>query len=287
MSRGSSGRLALPIHMAEFSGHLALTAAARDGRTVLAEQSFRAPFHLSKPYWNADHGVLVVQVVNPTAGILAGDKLASQIVVESGASLVVTTPSASRVFKMDGGGSAESRQEFRVAGGGWLEFSPEPLVPHRGSRFRQATTLDVEPGGSVFFVDQLQPGRVAHNDEAWLWERLALELTVRLGGELILRERLDQTGESLHALARLAGSGPAACFANAVLVDEVADGPWRREIDQLNVDGLWVGVSALRKGGWSVRLVAADSVTLRQGLKDVRRVMATVVPRLAVDLRKL
>ena len=68
--------------MAEFSGNLALRAEARpDGRTVLAGQSFRAPFHLSKSYWDVDAGVLIVQVVNPTAGILAGDRLESSVAV--------------------------------------------------------------------------------------------------------------------------------------------------------------------------------------------------------------
>src|SRR6185369_2094376 len=109
------------------SGHLRLQAAVRaGGRTVLAGQSFRAPYHLSKPYWDADAGTLLVQVVNPTAGILEGDFLESAIGVEKGASLLVTTPSASRVFKM-AGGSAECRQHFTVAKGAWLEVLPEPL----------------------------------------------------------------------------------------------------------------------------------------------------------------
>ena len=272
--------------MAEFSGHLSLRAEARaDGRTTLAAQSFRAPFHLSKPYWDADAGVLIVQVVNPTAGILAGDKLESAIAVGTGAALLVTTPSASRIFKMEAG-AAESSQHFQVAAGGWLEVAPEPLVPHQGSRFRQSTSVDIEPGGQLFFVDQLQPGRVGH-DEAWRWDRLCLELTVRLGGELVLRERLDQTGEELRALATLAGSGPAACFANAVLVTDDGGGAWREELGRLHGDGLWVGVSALRRGGWSLRLVAPDSVKLRQGLKDVRRILSGSYPRLAADLRKL
>jgi len=120
--------------MVTLSGHLRLQAAARpDGRTVLAAQSFRAPYHLSKPYWDADVGALLVQVVNPTAGILEGDSLTSDITVERNAALLVTTPSASRVFKMKNG-SAECRQDFKVAKGGWLEVLPEPLVPHRARR---------------------------------------------------------------------------------------------------------------------------------------------------------
>lgn len=275
--------------MSEFSGHLQVRAARRaHGRTVLAAQSFRAPFHLSKPYWDVDAGVLIAQVVNPTAGILAGDRLESVIAVESEAALLVTTPSASRVFKMSEG-TAESRQHFTVARDGWLEVLPEPLVPHRGSRFRQQTRVDLAAGAALFFVDQLMPGRVRHRDEAWLWDRLRLELEVRLDGDLILRERLDQTGEELRSLAALAGSGPTACFANAILLsaETLETPPWRTELAALHGDGLWLGVSALRRGGWSLKIVAPDSVRLRKALREVRRILANYFPRLSADTRKL
>ncbi|HWA27162.1 MAG TPA: urease accessory protein UreD [Lacunisphaera sp.] len=272
--------------MNRFSGHLRLKAAvgARD-RTVLAGQSFRAPYHVSKPYWDADAGALLVQVVNPTAGILEGDFLESDIAVEEGASLLVTTPSASRVFKMKSG-SAECRQRFAVAKGGWLEVLPEPLVPHRGCRYRQVTQMEIEPGGELFFVDLLMPGRVAHRGEAWAWDRLCLETEVRLGGELILRERFEQGGDELKALAALAGSGPKACFANAVLVVE-GEAPWLPAVAALHGDGVWLGVSPLRRGGWSIKFVAPDGIRLRHTLGSMRQILARHYPRMACDPRKL
>lgn len=275
--------------MAEFSGHLQLRAARReDGRTTLAGQSFRAPFHVSKPYWDVDAETLLVQVVNPTAGILAGDRLESDIAVEAGAALCVTAPSASRVFKMTDGGAAESRQALRVAAGGWLEVLPEPLVPHRGSRFRQTTRIDVEAGGEAFYADLLMPGRVAHG-EAWAWERLVLEVEVRVGGELAVRERFDQGGAELKAFSGFAGSGDAACFGNVVVVGAARDddATWLEPVRALHGEGLWLGVSALRKGGWSVKFVAADGVRLRRALKDVRAALAERWPRLRCDPRKL
>lgn len=274
--------------MSTFSGHLQLQATARaDGRTALAAQSFRAPFHVSKPYWNADAGALLVQVVNPTAGILAGDRLESEIAVERGAALLVTTPAASRVFQMKGG-KAESRQRFAVAAGAWLEVMPEPLVPHRGCRYRQVTRIDVDAGGEIFFADLLFPGRVAHA-EAWEWEKLCLETEVRLGGELILRERFEQTGADLRALAQLAGSGPEACFGNAILIaaEGEGDAAWRAAVAALHDEDLWVGVSPLRRGGWSFKLVARDGRRLRRGLREVRQALVTRFPRLACDPRKL
>jgi urease accessory protein len=269
-------------------GHLRLRAAARaDGRTTLADQAFRAPFHLSKPYWDPEAGTLMVQVVNPTAGILAGDRLESEIAVDAGATLMVTTPSASRVFTM-ATGTAECIQRFTVGSEAWLEVSPEPLVPHRGCRYRQSTHIDVAPTGGLFYVDQLFPGRIGHG-EAWLWERLCLKLEVHSGGELVVRERFDHSGTELQQLAAFSGSGDTACFGNALLI---ADAPaskttWLAELRTLHRDKVWVGVSALRCHGWSIKVVAPDSIRLRETLREIRQTLATEFPGLACDPRKL
>jgi len=184
--------------------------------------------------------------------------------------------------------AAECRQHFTVASGGWLEVLPEPLVPHRGCRYRQVTRIDVQPGGELFFADLLFPGRVAHG-EAWEWEKLQLETEVRFDGELALRERFEQTGPDLRALAELAGSGPEACFGNAVLIaaEQRTDAAWRTHVAALQGEGLWIGISALRKGGWSIKLVASNGMRLRRGLRDVRQALAVRFPRLACEPRKL
>lgn len=271
--------------MAVFSGHLRLHAATRDDqRTVLAAQSFRAPYHLSKSYWNADAETLLVQVVNPTAGILEGDVLESDIRVDERAALLVTTPSASRVFRMKNG-SAECRQHFRVARDGWLEVLPEPLVPHRGSRYRQRTTIELESGGGLFFTDFLMPGRIGHG-ESWSWDRLCLETEVRIDGELVVRERFEQSGPELEALAALAGSGRKACFGNALLLASGSE-DWLPEVANLHGDGVWLGVSPLRRGGWSIKFVAADSIRLRRTLAALRQRLAQVFPRMGTPTRKL
>ena len=278
----------LVSNVTEFSGHLSLRAEAREnGQTFLAQQSFQAPFHLSKPYW--DGHALIVQVVNPTAGLLSGDRLVSEITVGSGAAVLLTSPSATRIFKMHEG-EAESRQHFTVEPGGWLECMPEPLVPHLGSRFRQRTAIDVAAGGELFFADLLMPGRIARG-EAWAWEKLCLELTLKVGGELILRERLDQSGPELKALAELSGAGEGACLANLVFVSPRLEPSvsWRAALIALHGDGVWVGLSRLRgeAGGWSLKLIAPDNVALRKTLKRVRQILVGSLPRLASDPRKL
>ncbi len=277
--------------MAEFHGQLSLRAEVRsDGRTAIGAQAFRAPYHVSKPYWDADTGTLLVQVVNPTAGILSGDRLESSVEVAPGAAVLLTTPSASRVFKMREG-EANSTQRFTVESGGWLEVLPEPLVPHRGSVFHQRTELVVAEEGAAFYADLLLPGRVAHG-EAWEWKKLVLELDVRRAGERLLHERFEQDGAGLRALAALAGAGEGACFGNAVVIGpgvSAASAPaWRDQLHALHTDGVWVGASQLRlNGGWSIKFIAPDGVRLKETLAAIRHALATVCPHLACDARKL
>ena len=59
------------------AGHLELVCDVDSrGWTRLGHQSFRAPYHLSKPHHDA--GALVLNVVNPTAGLLEGDRSAER-----------------------------------------------------------------------------------------------------------------------------------------------------------------------------------------------------------------
>lgn len=274
--------------MSVLEGQLGLRATRHeDGRTVLAEQFFQAPFHLSKPHWEPAAEVLHVQVVNPTAGILAGDALRSEVTVEAGAAVLISTPSATRIFKMDADGAATSTQRWQVAAGGWLEVMPEPLVPHRGSRFHQETIVEAEPGAGVLLIDQLMPGRLAHG-EAWQWDRLVLGLTVRIGGELVLRERFDHGGPALQALSEFHGTGPAACFANLLLVlPDIDVAPaWRTEVQGLHAAGVWLGVTALRGSAWSLRIIAPGPIALRDTLASVRAILREAYPRLGCSLRR-
>ena len=276
--------------MAELAGHLNFRAVPRaDGQTVLRDQSFRAPFHLSKPYWDPEARVLMVQVVNPTAGILAGDELELRLGVERGAALIVTTPGASRVFTMRHG-AALARQQISVADDAWLEWIPEPLVTHRASTFRQITRLDLGASASLFYADQWMPGRLGHG-EAWAWSQLELHLEVRQANRLVLCERMAASGPELRELAAFHGCGNEACFLNAVLAGPAlvpAEGTWRIALERLQQPGLWLGVSSLSgQAAWSLKVVTENPLRLRESVHAIRAALAPHLPYLATDLRKL
>jgi len=274
-----------PDHVPAFSGHLLLEAAPDGGgRTVLARQSFRAPFHLSKPY--AHDAALQVQIVNPTAGMLEGDRLELDVTVRAGAALLVTTPSHARAFRARGAGGVACRQRLAVEAGGWLDWWPEPLVPHAGSDYRQETSIAFAAGASLFFCDAVAPGRIARG-ERWAWRRLALGLTVTEGARPILRERFDLAADHAAQLAQLAGQ-PDAWLATCVLVG-AGDEPERwAALRTLHAGPVWIGASRLPAvRAHALRIIAPDGGQLRGTIAAVRRIFAPVLPGLGVPLRRV
>ena len=274
-----------PAPPAAFAGHLHLEAEADPaGRTILARQSFRAPFHIGKGYW--DGHALQVRVINPTAGILEGDRLELAVKVGAGAALLLLTPAATRAFRMTAG-LATCRQDFTVAPGGWLECAPEPLFPHRASDYRQDSRLAVAAGGELYYVDALAPGR-AGGGELWAWRRLRIGLEVELAGKLLLRERLDCAGAELERLAAFHGSAEA-WLATVVLISArltPEDGLWER-IRALEGPGCRIAPTRLRGAGWVVRIIAASSPKLRGALDALRVLCAAALPKLRGDLRRV
>jgi len=254
--------------MSGLSGHLRLVCSAGErGRTYIREQSFRAPVHLSKPHQEED--VLVVNIVNPTAGLLAGDRVRYDVAVESGARVLLTAPSASRAHRIVEG-EARVTQEFRVASGGWLESWPEMFIPQGGARYRQQTAVRVEEGGEALLIEMIAPGRTA-SGEVFAFVELDWETEVFLGGTKIARERYTLKPESpmLAAMkAQFAEAYYASCFVVSPHLRAESES-WRR-IHDLHRDDAWVGCSALVRGGWAIRVLAAGSVALRRTVAAIR-----------------
>jgi urease accessory protein len=270
--------------MAGLNGHLRLTCAADEhGRSYLRSQSFRAPIHLSKPH--EDEGVLVVNVVNPTAGLLAGDRIDCRVCVESGARLLVTAPSASRAHCAPDG-YAELVQEFDVASGAWLDVWPELFIPQGGARYRQRTLLRVAEGGEALLFETLAPGRVAMG-EVFAFTSLDWETDILLGEERIARERyhLSPQSEGVCALkAQFATGYYASCF--AVSPRLTVDAPCWTAIHALQDADAWIGCGPLRRGGWVIKVLASGSVVLRRKLGAIRRELHAALGRREPSLRR-
>jgi urease accessory protein len=265
-------------------GHLDLVCAPDSrGVSVLRHQSFRAPMHVSKPHHDAK--TLVVNVVNPTAGLLEGDRVNCRVSVEAGARLLLTTPSASRAHRMNRG-FAELRQELSVARGGFLEFWPELFIPQGGARYRQHTELKVEQGGELLFFESLAPGRVAAG-ESFAFHELHWETDLFFESVLTARERyrLSPDDESTRLLRQVFPNG---YYASAFIVTPRLDDahPYWQRLHDLHSREAWIGCGPLAGGGWVVKMIAKGSIELRRLLQQVRAELYTALGDAPPALRR-
>ena len=266
-------------------GHLHIVCVADAvGRTFIREQSFCAPIHLSKPHLDED--VLVVNVVNPTAGLFAGDRVQYRVRVESGAQVLLTAPSASRAHRIVEG-DARMEQEFHVAQGGWLESWPEMFIPQSGARYRQRTTVRVEEGGETLLIEMIAPGRTA-SGEVFAFAELDWETELFVGDEKIARERYRLTPES-PTLTALRARFPEAYYASIFVVSprlRPESECWAR-LQALQSDEVWIGCGALTRGGWTIRVLTSGSVALRKTIAEVRRELFLALERPMPSLRRV
>lgn len=249
-------------------GHLHIVC-ARDafGRNHLRKQSFRAPMHLSKAHEDADS--LVVNLVTPTAGVFDDDEIDFDIAVEAGARLVLTTPSSSRVYRSRDGGTGRVHKNLRVAAGGFLEFYPEPFIPHAGARYHQRNTLRLAEGAGAAFFEWLSPGRVA-SGERFQYAELRWDIDIWWAEQLAARERyaLSPGDESLSALTLMfAEAHYLGCFVlglESLPLDE---------IEALQSEKVYLGCGPLIAGGHAIKCVCDGALAARRTLRELRRLI--------------
>jgi urease accessory protein len=175
------------------SGYLRLGFERRDGTTILADLESRAPF-LAQRALHCDEALpdMAWLFVISTAGcVLQGDRMALDVVLGPGARAHVTTQSATKVHAMDANHARQS-QSFVVGDGAYLEYLPEPLLPHRDSRFASETRITIAPTASAICAEIVQPGRRHHHpDECFGATVLSLATAAaRPDGRLLFTEKL-------------------------------------------------------------------------------------------------
>jgi urease accessory protein len=251
------------------------------GRPALIGQYVSAPMHISKPWW--DDGLLIINAINSTAGLLDGDRIESSIEVRPGGAMLVTSPSATRAFRARSG-MAAVRQSIHVAPGGWLEMLPSLFIPHAGSNYFQETSIQLEAGARFLSFESFAPGRVA-SGEAWQFCRFESRFQLAWDSRPCARENYTLTPDSPSVRAlreQFPASCHAACYAAGVDFSDELLGA----ISALHQPDCWVGATRLDAPAVAVRVVAADNIRLSRGLAGIRGLLHGAFGRTVPALRR-
>jgi urease accessory protein len=231
---------------------------------VLRERRFTLPLQALEQMDLDGDGVATLLLLNPTGGILAGDRLDTDISLGPGSRVCLSTPSATRVYRSPGP-AAVQRVTIDIARGAALEWMPDHLIPSPGARLRQATEIMLARDATLLYLDAWAVGRIARG-EAWGFDLLDTTLLVRDAVSPLLRERCVLSGGAgRDGLGGTEGFGYVATFAAIRPGGEGWDDLARSL--QADLDGraadCRAAVTTLGRGGVLARLLCASAPALQ------------------------
>lgn len=271
-------------------GRLALSYVRQETRTVFARTNCRSPWHLFPPIYLDDSGAAYTLLLNPSGGLVGGDHLSIDMHLGPEAHVLISTPSANRVYRSLAATSVQD-VDIHLDSGAILEWFPEHTIPFAGSRFRQSIHVQLAEGATVILWDAIASGRIARG-ERWGFTSLDNEIRITTSSGLSVKEQY-----ALKPADRLSGLGLAEEWDYVgslfLIGDRVETGAWTflestvAEILETNQGQVLGAVSRPSAPGLVVKLVARSAPALTSILDSlwgaVRRALWNLPP---VVLRK-
>lgn len=121
-----------------WEAHLHLRFEKRKNKTVLSENRHRGPLSVQRPWYPEDE-VCHACILHPPGGVVGGDSLHLDLIVEQQGTALITTPGATKFYR-SGGAEALQRQLLQVNEGS-LEWFPQDTILHPGARARIDTNI--------------------------------------------------------------------------------------------------------------------------------------------------
>ena len=165
---------------------IALSASNRDGKTILDDVSFTAPYKIMTPFQKENGGIQVMPLC-ASAGIMKGDRQQFTYQIGEGANVEILSQSFEKIHKMDGG-SASRKIQIQVAPHAILSYYPQPVIPFADSAFDSEMIIHLADETSrLFLLEILSCGRNAH-EERFAYRRFSSKVKIYREGKMIYRD---------------------------------------------------------------------------------------------------
>ena len=270
-------------------GFLGLAFELCGARTILTERRFTLPLQALEPIDLDGSGAATLLLLNPTGGVLGGDRLETRVHLGVGTRVCLSTPSATRVYRSSGPASVQ-RVRVEVGEGAALEYLPDHVIPSPGARLVQSVDVTLAAGASAILCDAWAVGRAARG-EAWLFDLFDSATTIRDPEGFVLKDRITLRGG--RGWVGLGGAEGMAYVASFVCVAP-SRAAWDAIAHSLATDLLErvpvavSGVTSLARGGLIARVLAPSAPALQRAVETLwagcRRRLSGLPP---LTLRKM
>jgi urease accessory protein len=190
------GRVNAPVtrEVRGWLGQLELEIERAGERSLLARRRHLGPLYVQRPFYPEGPQLVHCYLLHPPGGVVGGDRLDISVSIAAGASALLTTPAAQKLYRSAGAESALDTH-LTLAAGATLEWLPSETIVFDGARARQRTRIELAPDAGLLGWEVSCLGRPA-NGIRFDNGRVVLGLEIQRSGTPLLIERLTIDGGS-------------------------------------------------------------------------------------------
>jgi len=232
-----------------------------DSKTYIKSLLSKAPFLIQKAmYPDTDYPNFAhIYMMSSSGGILQGDEQKIDVVMCTNSAARITTQSATKIYKMDGG-YASQYINIHNQEGSYLEFIPHQIIPFKSSRFYQEVNLEVADNAILIYSEIISAGRIA-SGEKFDFDLCFLRTSARRNGSLLFTDVMSLNQKDKSNLESVFGGktifSTVYIIGNSIQIESI--------VDKINLatknDSLLASCSSLPYDSGIIVRILADSVS--------------------------
>lgn len=250
--------------MEKWTGILQLVMEKKKEKTVTKTVYFQGALKLLRPNYLDNSGQACFFIVNPGGGYVGGDRYRIEVTLEEQAELILTTQSATKVYRTPTTPVLQET-EFILKKGSVLEYIPDPLIAYRDAKYHQYTVIRMEKGSTLLYTDILTPGW-SPDGEWFKYDHLRLKNEIYLDDQLIAFDHLklqpsDSHVEDIGFMENYTHLG------SMIVVDDRSTTSFLNQLyEELEsyTHTCKIGMSMLHESGFTIRVLASSTQQIEE-----------------------
>jgi len=163
---------------------------AVDGHTRMGQTQHFGPLRVQRPFYPEGLGCLHLYLLHPPGGLVGGDRLSIDVSLQANAQVLMTTPSAGKIYRNISGLKQGQHVSLSVADGAVMEYLPQENIVFDGADGEITTHVAIAGSGLFIGWELTCLGRFESNE---LFEagQLQQSLLITHNGRPLFNDRLS------------------------------------------------------------------------------------------------
>jgi urease accessory protein len=176
---------------AKFSGEFVCV----NNHTRMGPTQHFGPLRVQRPFYPEGLDCLHLYLLHPPGGLVGGDKLSIELNAGNGAHILMTTPSAGKIYRNISGIKQGQHVDIKVADNAIVEYLPQENIIFNNADAELITQVNIEGSGVYIGWEITCLGRI-ESDDLFTQGGLQQSLTVYQGGKPLFIDRLSLVAPS-------------------------------------------------------------------------------------------